>query len=134
MTDSPMGTKPPTSPCSRRKINTCHGEVDTAQRNAVSVTAARTMDMTSFGPRRSAWIDQKGAERAIINGVTPEMSPAQKAASPASVTPSSPRKRGRNAMTPIIAIPAPTWMAHIRYTIRFQPVFLSIAPPSLLSF
>lgn len=67
-------------------------------------------------------------------GVTPEMSPAQKAASPASVTPISPRKRGRNAMTPIIAIPAPTWMAHIRYTIRFQPVFFSIAPPSLLSF
>lgn len=92
MTDSPMGTKPPTSPCSRRKINTCHGEVDTAQRNAISVTAARTMDMTSFGPRRSAWIDQKGAERAIINGVTPEMSPAQKAASPASVTPISPKK------------------------------------------
>ncbi len=32
--------------------------------------------MTVFGPRLSAWIDQNGAENAIMNGVTPMMIPA----------------------------------------------------------
>ena len=45
-----------------------------------STTAIRTIDMTVFGPRLSAWIDQNGAENAIMNGVTPMMIPAQKAA------------------------------------------------------
>ena len=76
--------------------------------------------MTVFGPRLSAWIDQNGAENAIMNGVTPMMIPAQKAASPVSVMPSSERNKGRKDMMPIMEMPAPIWIAQTRYMTCFQ--------------
>ena len=85
-----------------------------------STTAIRTIDMTVFGPRLSAWIDQNGAENAIMNGVTPMMIPAQKAASPGSVMPSSERNKGRKDMMPIMEMPAPIWIAQTRYMTCFQ--------------
>ena len=72
-------------------------------------------------------MDQKGADRAIMKGVTPVMRPAQNAASPGSVSPISDRKRGRNDMTPTMDMPAPIWIAQTRYTMDFQ---FFIAAPS----
>ena len=112
--ERPMGTNPPTSPWAMRRKRSCQGEVAKPWSRDEAVTVRSTTDITVFGPRRSAWMDQKGAEKAIMKGVTPTISPAQNAASPGSVSPISERKRGRKDMTPTMEIPAPTWIRQVR--------------------
>ena len=123
----PTARKPPDMPWIMRRIRSSTGDRVKYIKAMTTPKMKRIMDSAKRGPRRSACMDQKGAAIATKKGVTPEISPAQNAASPGSVTPSSDvRKSGMKATTPMIEIPVPICMTAMVYTIRFQFCIVSM--------
>lgn len=78
----PTATKPPDMPWIMRRIRSSTGDRVKYIKAMTTPKMKRIMDSAKRGPRRSACMDQKGAAIATKKGVTPEISPAQNAASP----------------------------------------------------